>query len=828
MGKKAASKKKEDIYSEEVDIDLLRQIDDLGLNSRLMQWKEARRTTPFKVCVEREKLAMESWKETEGEDIEIRRAKLLKKILEGAPIDILDFDVIVGRVAKGLLEPVTATDVQGDYIPRLWEDQEDLDFTMTVKGALTREDREVLRESARYFHNKSAPVQIKDAWRNVVGTWVDDVEEARLRDPLLSAGFFPATVNAPLWGKVLEMGLRGFINEAQAKIKWFMETKQTDIDKLYFWQASIIVCEAAIAYSHRYAELAREMARKEKNPERKKELLEIAEVCEWVPENPARTFHDALQSIHFVLLCKHHEHPTYAPNLARADQYLWPYFKKDFDSGRLTLERAAELFELAIGHWGTQPFVANADFKESHQVTFGINLINVGGVDKNGRDASNVLSYLILHVIGLLKLSAPSIGFQWHENIPRWLLDKAIDTNIKTKGGIPLFENGDHVSDYYMAEGVPAEEAREWYGLGCVTPVLLNKIEHNGAEGLGAVNIAAILDVTLHNGVSAITGKKVGLDTGDPRSFKAFEELYDAFKKQDEYIIGRVLWLGSIARECSDKYLRFPFLSTIISEGCIAYGEDLMTPNPAYHTFLLSDRGIVDTADSLFVMKKLVFDEKKLTMDELMNAIDSNFEGKRGEEIRQMCLAVPKFGNDIDEVDLMVRDVGAFSANVIQSYNNSPYRRYCISREGLSWHYYGGLGVGALPNGRKSMEPLNDGSISPMRGMDKYGPTGVLRSALKAHFSESSATALNQKFPTSIMQSPESRGKIITLTDTFLRQGGQHIQYNLLDKEELLDAKVHPEDHRELVVRIGGFSAYFVELSPAIQDDVINRSEQEL
>jgi formate C-acetyltransferase len=225
-------------------------------------------------------------------------------------------------------------------------------------------------------------------------------------------------------------------------------------------------------------------------------------------------------------------------------------------------------------------------------------------------------------------------------------------------------------------------------------------------------------------------------------------------------------------------------------------------------------------------IKKLVFDPKILTMGELMNALDSNFSGKRGEEIRQICLAAPKFGNDIDEVDLMVRDVGIFSAGVIMSYTN-PFDVPCkISREGLSWHYFGGLGVGALPNGRKSKEPLNDGSISPMRGTDRLGPTGVIRSVLKAGFKESYASCLNQKFSGSVMQSPESREKLAVFTDTFFRNGGQHIQYNLVDKEELLDAKAHPEKHRDLVVRVGGFSAYFVMLSPEIQDDVIYRSEQ--
>ena len=213
-------------------------------------------------------------------------------------------------------------------------------------------------------------------------------------------------------------------------------------------------------------------------------------------------------------------------------------------------------------------------------------------------------------------------------------------------------------------------------------------------------------------------------------------------------------------------------------------------------------------------------------MDELMNALDNNFKGERGEEIRQMCLAAPKFGNDIDEADEMVREVGQFSGSVIMSYVN-PFDVPCkISREGLSWHYFGGLGVGALPDGRKSKEPLNDGSISPMRGMDRLGPTGVMRSALKAGFEESYASCLNQKFSWTVMQSPESREKLAVLTDTFFRNGGQHIQYNMVDTDELRDAKAHPDKHRDLVVRVGGFSAYFVMLSPEIQDDIIFRSEQ--
>jgi len=308
-------------------------------------------------------------------------------------------------------------------------------------------------------------------------------------------------------------------------------------------------------------------------------------------------------------------------------------------------------------------------------------------------------------------------------------------------------------------------------------------------------------------------------------NFNTFEDLYEAFKKQTRYIVNRVLWLGTLAQSVEPQYLRFPFNSCITGPTCMEKGQDILITD-SDHSYGISDRAIVDTADSLTAIKKLVFDEKKLTMNEIMSALDTNFEDKRGEEIRQMCLAVPKFGNDIDEADLMVRDVGTFSGSVIMSYKN-PFDVPCkISREGLSWHFFGGLGVGALADGRKSKEPLNDGSLSPMRGMDKLGPTGVMRSVIKAGFKGSYASCLNQKFSATVMQSPESREKLAKLTDTFFRNGGQHIQYNLVDTEELLDAKVHPEKHRDLVVRVGGFSAYFVMLSPEIQDDIIYRSTQ--
>jgi len=424
-------------------------------------------------------------------------------------------------------------------------------------------------------------------------------------------------------------------------------------------------------------------------------------------------------------------------------------------------------------------------------------------------------------------LSSPTVGLRWNRGIPDWLMNKAIRTNMIIKGGVPLFENDEVVIPHFLEDGIPIEEASEWCGLGCVYPCLPSRAEHYGSDGVAACNLAAMLHLVLHNGID-INGKLTGLQTGDPRKFKAFDEIYNAFMAQHKFITHRIFWLAAIARKEQSKHLRLPFLSVMGIAKCMDDGQDLLVPHPDYSMFGISDRAIIDVADSLMALKKLVFDEKKLTMDELLNALDNNFEGARGEDIRQMCLAQPKYGNDIDEVDSLVGKISKDSYDIIRSYDNSPFRKYLVAREGLAWHYFGGLGVGALPNGRKALEPLNDGALSPMRGADKKGPTAVIRSAVKAGFKESYASVLNQKFSSAIVQSKESIGKLVAYTNAFMLNNGSHIQYNMIDTNELRAAKRDPENYRDLIVRIGGFSAYFTQLSPSIQDDVINRSEHNL
>jgi len=812
----------------EANMELLNRIDALQLRERIQQWKKTMKESGWKLFTDREKWTVASWRETEGEDIQIRRAKLFAKIVENIEIRIHDFDVIVGRPTPGVIGCTTSFDVCGDYIPDLWKDTAELRITMDANVGLDPESIEMLRESAREFRGKTAPEMTYKAWEAVVGSWIKDAEAAKLKDPTLDTAIFGQTTSVLMWKKILENGLKGFINEAQEHIDAFIANHETDIDKVYFWKSAIIVCEAAINHSRRYAALAKKMAEAETRPGRKAELLEITRVCEHVPEHPARTFHEALQAMAIIGVCKLYEHPMHNnPQWGRGDQYLYPCFIRDINNGTITLERAAELLAELIGRWGTQTFVASESLKESHQINFGINNIMLGGVDRSGADCSNELSYLFLHVVGLLQLSSPTVGLRWNKSTPDWLMSKAIQTNMATKGGIPLFENDEVVISHFLEDGIPMEEAAEWCGLGCVYPCLPSRAEHYGAEGMAACNMAAMLHLVLHNGLD-VNGRQTGLATGDPRQFTSFEDLYDALMKQHKFITHRSFWLAAIARNAQFKYIRLPFLSAMGIQRCMDTGRDLLIPDPDCSMFGISDRAIIDVADSLMAVKKLVFEDKKLTMQELLNALDANFEGKRGEEIRQMCLAQPKFGNDLDEVDLLAGKISADSYQIIRGYDNSPFRNYMVAREGLAWHYFGGLGVGALPNGRKAFEPLNDGSISPMRGADRKGPTAVLRSAINAGFKESHASVLNQKFSSAMLRSDESIGKLVSYTNAFMSKGGSHIQYNMVDTNELRDAKIHPENHRDLIVRIGGFSAYFTQLSPDIQDDVINRSEHNL
>lgn len=805
---------------------ILAEIEKTTLEERRLRWRADVKAAPYKMHVDRQKYATESWKETVGEDLELRRAKMVKKIADNVAIDILDYDYIVGRIGTTVVGAYTEIDIIGDYLEGLWDEGDALQSTMHGSMSVSHEDIMVLRDAVETFKDQNVVDCVNKVFDDVLGDWPRDSVEARLKDPDLSSGNFGNCTNTFDWEKILTKGVRAYIDEAQAHIDNFLKNKTQEVEKYFFWKAAIIVCEATIDHAHRYADLARAKAEQTDDPARKAELLDIAETLMVVPEFPARNFREALQSMVIVGLMKALEHPFHnQPHWGRGDTYLYPYFIKDMNEGNITAQEALNMIAEVVGRWGTSLMVQSSLHKQTHQITYGISSMNLGGIRPDGVENANELSYLFLHAVGLLHQSSPTVVVNWTSASPKWFMNKAIRVNKQTGGGIPLFENDEHVVNSFVRDGVPLEEARTWIGRGCVWPALPQRSEYKG--GAAALNGAAMIDLVFHNGVAA-TGKLLGVETGDPRDFKTFDEFYDAYVKQHYHVMHRTLWLADIARDTQYKYLRLPALSVFSIRQCMDMGRDTMIPDVQCE-YGITDRAIIDNADSLMAIKKLIYDEKRITMDELITALDNNFEGERGEEIRAMCLACPKFGNDIDEVDELAGKIGQMSAESVYSWDHSPYPAFKSVREGLSWHYAAGLGVRALPNGRKAFEPLNDASSSPMRGMDKEGPTAVLNSVLKADFGKGCyVSALNQKFPKSSLNSEEAIEKLSAYTSAFLGAGGTHIQYNIVDAEELKDAKVNPDEHKDLIVRVGGFSAYFVELSNQIQDDVIGRSEHAL
>ncbi|MFC1919191.1 pyruvate formate lyase family protein [Chloroflexota bacterium] len=801
----------------------LEEIGKLQLSERANRLRQEYMDYIPKVASERARLSMESWKETGGEPLDIRRAKLLKKVLEETPVIIFPRQLLVGSETKYFLGGNPYCDYDGSYLTSLLG-KERGEITMggpVQRGMLDENDYASLIEAAGFWKGRTGRDKAQESATSIMGSWYDD---------LVESGVVRYESVAPipqcwLFDRVVNEGLRSFIIEARERVQRWTEEHDHDIDKLHFWKAAVISLEAAINLARRYSEHARELATVEKDPKWRAELEEIAETCQWVPENPARTFREALQSVTLVNLALRLESPVGGMNSwGNIDQYMYSYFKCDLDEGRLTLDKAADLIHDLLLNTDRERVVLEASWLDQSQKGHLIS-VGLGGPDREGEDASNELSYLVLHVMGLAKYSEPHIVIRWHSKTPNWLMRKALETNWKVGGGVPQFQNAEHIVDYLTQRGASLEAARYFHTHGCSQAAPADSLCSMQPSNL---NVPICMDLALHNGVASKTGKKIGVETGDPRTFQTFEQLYEAFKKQVDYVIRKNLWHDRLIDRVRSEYYRQPLISTLLP-GCLEKGKDHAVGGlNHYGNWFKKDRGLIPAADSLVAIKKLVYEDKMVTMSELLDALDSNFEGKKGEEIRQMCLAAPKYGNDGKEADEMVRDVAKFDATVIQSEKNIFGWPYAINRNGQGWHWMAGRRLAALPNGRKSGEPHADGSLSAMQGMDRNGPTALLSSALTADFKESLAAVLTLKLSAPLVQTEELRDKVVGLTESFLRRGGTYIQYNILDAKVLLDAKRNPDKYRDLVVRVGGYSAYFVNLSPEIQDEIIRRTEHSL
>ncbi len=595
------------------------------------------------------------------------------------------------------------------------------------------------------------------------------------------------------------------------------------LDKQHQLEAMAIAADGLIAYAERHADALARMVEAEPDPQRKVELMQMAAICRRVPAHAPQTFWEALQTYWFVHVGVITElNPWDAFNPGRLDQHLYPFYQQDLVDGRLTRERAKELlcaFWIKFNNHPAPPKTGVTAKESNTYVDFA--LINLGGVKSNGSDAVNELSYLILEVIEAMRLLQPSSMVQLSKKNPDRFIRRALKI-VRTGFGQPSIFNTEAIVQELMRQGKTVEDAREGGASGCVEA---------GAFGreayflTGYFNLPKLLELTLNNGVDPITGQQLGPATGHPSDFKNFAALFDAWKRQLNHFIDIKISGNNTIEQINARFMPVPFLSLFIDD-CIATGRDYNAGGARYNTSYIQGVGLGSISDALTALKIHVFDSKTITMDGLVALLKENFEGY-DEFRRQLLDDTPKYGNDDDRADGIMQMV--FEA-YYQAVNGRPNTRGGVHRINLlptTCHVYFGSVIGALPDGRKAGQPLSEG-ISPVQGADRNGPTAVLRSAAKIDHIRTGGTLLNQKFLPQVLAGDTGITKLAQLVRTYFRMDGHHIQFNVVDGRTLKRAQRSPDDYRDLIVRVAGYSDYFVDLTADLQDEIIRRTEHEV
>jgi formate C-acetyltransferase len=623
----------------------------------------------------------------------------------------------------------------------------------------------------------------------------------------------------PDYALVVNHGLNGIIADAEQALCNIRYWDADAIARTDFLQSVIIANRAIVRLAHRFADLATELAGRESDPLRGQELKEIAETCRCVPGNPARTFREAMQSFWFIWMMIAQ---GTAPG-GRFDQYMYPYYRKDKDAGRLTDAEALELLICLRIKVMQYNFVGGG--KAQREKWSGLARWNnwvIGGVTADGRDASNELSYLILEAANQCRTPHHTITLRVHEETPDDLMLKALKL-VRTGMGMPAFVSDQSYIGYLTSQGVPLVEARDYALAGCLDVNLPGKSRINA---FGMFIAPLVLEITLNNGVEPRTGKQLGPRTGEFADMRSFDQLVQAYKTQMIHFMGLAAEEHNILLRAQAELFPDAVHSALMADAIQVGRDALDRALPFENGACMNVVGMVNVADSLAAVKKLVFEEKKVCAQELKRALDANWKGY--EAIRKLCLAAPKYGNGDPYVDTIAAELYQFWAD--RSFTYPTIFGGTMKPAGISITSYGpgGALTGATPDGRYAGEVLADGTMSAAQGRDTHGPTALMRSAMTIDQTPYQSTLFNVKFHPSALAGTEDLKKLAELIKTYFAYGGKHVQFNVVNRETLIDAQSHPENYRDLIVRVAGYSAYFVQLSKRIQDDIIGRTEHEL
>ncbi len=785
-----------------------------GMNERIRHLRQQNFDTPTTLSIERALIETAFYKENYGTmPIAILRARNFYEICKKKTIYIGDEELIVGE--RGPLPKAVPT------FPELTchsvEDLHTLNERELQRYTISQEDIDTYeREVIPYWQGKTQRERI---FNHVSKEW----EEA------YHAGVFTefmeqrAAGHTAMDGKMYHEGLldvKARIEKRISELAYIYDPEATD--KQQELEAMAISCDAAILFAERHAALAEEKAAKEQNPQRKKELEKIADVCRWVPAHAPRDLWEAIQMYWFVHLGTVTELNGWdSMNPGHIDQHLWPFYQKGIEDGTLTRDKAKELLSCLWIKFNNQPAPPKVGVTALESGTYNdFTNINIGGVDRNGENATNDLSYMILEIQEELHELQPGLSIHIAQNTPDEFLLEGIKV-IRQGHGYPSIFNPDTYVQEMVRAGKTIEDAREGGCSGCI------EVGAFGKEAYlltGYLNTPKILEITLNNGIDPQTGKKLGLETGDPRSFKTFEELYEAWHKQMVYFVNLKLSVNNYIERMFSLYAPATFLSLYIDD-CIEKGKDYYSGGARYNTTYIQCTGLGTITDCFTTLKKHVFEDKRYTMEEMLDACASNWEN--GEKMRQYIRNhTPFFGNDDAYADTIAVRVYDDLVKAIEGRPNTRGGKTQLNMLSTTCHNYFGSVCGATPNGRFAHFAISDGT-SPAHGSDSHGPTAVIKSLGKLDQTKSGGTLLNVRFVPQLLKREEDQKKLASLIRTYFKFGGHHIQFNIVDTATLHDAQKHPEEYRDLLVRVAGYSDYFNDMTEQLQNEIIARTEND-
>jgi formate C-acetyltransferase len=806
---------------------------------RVRRLREAFFTYKPTVELERIRVVTRVFRETEGEPMICRRAKAFAAVVEAIAARIFPDELIVGFQASRPRGNSVYVDQGGGWyqaeLPTLATRQWD-------QFAISEEDRrELLEEIIPYWKGTGRYEKTVDG--RVAQTLASYPETNELLHadprayPTFGAGLIDVDVLRVMhighltvdYPKVIEKGFTGIREEVEARIARCDPTNPDDISRLPFLRSIALAMEASAGIGRRFAATALNMLSVTTDPARRSELEKIAEVCERVPAHPARTFHEALQALWFTQILLKYEANGDALSPGRIDQYLYPYYEEDLRRGRLTKEDAQELadclflkFATVVDLWPTNACRFYAGFPVTQQV-------NVGGVKRDGSDATNDLSYLFIEAMMHTRLTQPTFSVRVHNGSPEPLLLKAAELTALGSGH-PSYFNDEVVIPSLLGRttlggrAVSLADARDYSMIGCVEPMLAGM--DAGYSNGGILNLAGAMELALTNGVHRATGRRVGAESGDPRSFSSFAEVQEAFAKQVRWLVRHLAIADNVCELAQAELYPTVYLSALLDD-CIEAGTSREAGGARYN-FGPSPLGVgvADCGDSLAAIRKIVFEDRKLTMSELCDALESDFRGY--EDVRRLLLGAPKFGNDDDYVDkLAAWVVHIFAAEMIQ-YRNTRGGHLLPGVIPVSANVPLGMVVGALPSGRKAGVALAEG-CSPFPGMDRKGPTGGMKSVSKINHAEVfDGTQYNMRIEPSVFREAAGIKRLADLVRTFVDLKAWHVQFNVVSSDTLRAAQREPEKYRDIVVKVAGYNAFFVELDETIQNNIIERTEHRI